>query len=103
AGQFITEGSITIIDGFSAERHEQIKNFAGDTVVSMAEWTQRGDWDQRRSRLFITYGPRPSRIGPRNDVDTLAISGDRLVLREAGYIAPLDTMVRVYCRNAPPC
>lgn len=103
AGQFITEGWVTIIDDVYADRHERIMTFAGDTAVSMAEWTFRGQWDQRRNRLTIDYGPAPSRIGPLNQIDTLFISGDRLVLRETGYVAPLDTMVRVYCRGAPPC
>lgn len=104
SGYFITEGWITIIDDTTAERHERLENRIGDSVVTFGEWTYRGSWEQRLGQLTINYPDfRPGRLGPLNDVDTFFVAGDRLVLKESGYIPPLDTIVRVFCRTAAPC
>jgi hypothetical protein len=100
----ITEGWIKLIDNKTAQRHERAENGA-----SVSDWTVSGRYTLRFGVLIIDYrqpGPLPPSLnmGPTspvanvNAVDTFYVSGNGLVLRERGYIAPLDSMVRYYVR-----
>jgi hypothetical protein len=90
-GGTIIEGSIKLDNDSIAERHE---GFGG------ASWTYGGKFTLKMGRLIIDYGPgwQLGSLGPMHRVDTLYLSGNGLVLRETGFIPPLDSVVRYYAR-----
>ena len=94
----IASGRVRIIDDTLAERFErtELVDSAG-TVVAAGEWGRVGAYKLRLGMLIITYeawpfGPPP----PTPPVDTFYVSGKGLLLRETGFIAPLDSLVRYY-------
>ena len=94
----IASGRVQIIDDARAERWErsELVDSAG-TVVAVGEWGRAGSYTLRFGRLIIAYDAWPYGMSPPTRlVDTFFVSGKGLLLRETGFIAPLDTLVRYY-------
>jgi hypothetical protein len=89
-GGSITDGSIKLDNDSLAERQEGFTN---------GGWTFSGKYTLRFDRLIVDYRPgwQPG-WGPLHPVDTFLVSGNGLVLRETGFLAPVDSMVRYYAR-----
>jgi hypothetical protein len=94
--QPIAVGWIKLLSTHVAERHEEIGTVDGGTY---ATWTYTGHYTLRFGVLIVDYRPiGPGGGGPLHPVDTFYVSGNGLVMRETGYIAPLDSIVRYYAR-----
>ena len=94
----IVSGYVRIIDDALAERHErsELVDSAG-TVVAVGEWGRAGTYKLWFGRLIITYDAWPFGVPPpTRPVDTFYVSGKGLLLRETGFVAPLDSLVRYY-------
>ena len=93
----IAEGWVRIIDDARAERHERIEAIDSlGAVMAVTEWTQSGRYKLGFGMLILTYDAGqfiPFAPGP---IDTFYVSGKGLLLRETGFIPPLDTIVRSY-------
>jgi len=95
----ITEGWITFLDVSTAQRHERLErwvtNVNGDSTLLVSEWTNTAAYQRLSGRIVLTYGPSP---GGGSGVDTLYL-GPRgsLILRQTGYLAQSDSMVRHFC------
>jgi len=94
----ISGGWVKILDDSRAERHERIEAIDSlGAVMAVAEWTHVGSYRLGFGRLIITYEAwQFSTYGPSHPVDTFYVSDKGLLLRETGFIAPLDTLVRYY-------
>ena len=89
--QRITDGWIKIDGDSAAERHEKI-----DGVVN-GEWTYLGSYRIWHGMLIIKYvGWQQGNLGPYHAVDTFYVLPQGLVMRETGFIPPLDSIVRFY-------
>ena len=98
----ITEGWIEFLDGAVAQRHERLSRWvigpSGDSLPLIAEWTTSADYTIQSGRIVLTYQVFGLGQGPSRRVDTLSVSGNGLLLRETGYIPPIDSIVRRYCK-----
>ena len=94
----VAAGWVQIIDDDRAERHERLELIdSAGTVVGQGEWGRSGPYKLGFGRLIITYDAWPFGMSPpTRPVDTFYVSGEGLLLRETGFIAPLDTLVRYY-------
>jgi hypothetical protein len=93
----IASGHVRIIDDARAERFERTELLdSTGTVVGAGEWGRTGSYKLGFGMLIITYDAWPFGTPPNRPVDTFFVSGKGLLLRETGFIAPLDSMVRYY-------
>jgi hypothetical protein len=93
-GGQITGGLIKLDNDTLAERGEDLAN-----GPAIGGWGLSGRYTLRLGMLIIDYRPNWSPgFGPLHPVDTFYVSGNGLVLRETGFVAPLDTIVRNYAR-----
>jgi hypothetical protein len=94
----IAEGWVKIIGASRAERHERIEALDSlGTVQSVAEWTHAGSYRRGFGTFILTYEAwQFNQLGPRQPVDTFAVSENGLRLRETGFVPPLDSIVRYY-------
>jgi hypothetical protein len=106
----ITEGWITILNDSVAERHERfgrwVLNPNGDSIPLFGEWTQTGSYERPGGRIIVLsyHFYVPGSLGPLQPVDTLFITRQGgLILRETGFVAPLDSLIREYCTTPSPC
>jgi hypothetical protein len=93
ANKRIIEGWVTLNNDTLAERHE-----ASTLVSGTTSWTVSGRYTARPGMLIVRYQRNPLEPGPLHAVDTFYVSGTGLTMREMGYPAPLDSMVRYYAR-----
>ena len=94
----VTEGWITFIDASSAQRHERLERWVranGDSTLLVSDWTQTAAYQRQPGKIVMSYPPSP---GGGSGADTLYL-GPRgsLILRETGYLSPLDSVVRHFC------
>ena len=95
----ITEGWITFVDGSTAQRHERLERWVsgvnGDSTLLVSDWTNTAAYQRLPDMIVLTYPPSP---GGGSGVDTLHL-GPRgsLILRQTGYLAPSDSLVRHFC------
>lgn len=94
----VTEGWITFIDASSAQRHERAERWVpvanGDSALIVNDWTQTAEYQRLPGKVVLSYPPAP---GGGAGADTLYLgSGRSLILREVGYLSPLDTVVRQF-------
>ena len=94
----IAAGRVRIIDDARAERQERIELIdSTGTVVGAGEWSRSGSYRLWFGKLVITYDAWPFGMSPpTRPFDTFVVSGKGLLLRETGFIAPLDSLVRYY-------
>ena len=93
-GGTTTEGWIKIVDDTTAHRYEAYTNGGAS-----GSWMMAGRYTLRFGRLVIDYGSNwNAGYGPLHHVDTFFVSGNGVIMRETGFIAPLDTLVRYYAR-----
>jgi hypothetical protein len=98
----VTEGWIKFLDGSRAQRHERLERWVqlvnGDSTLLVSDWTQTAVYERLSDRIVLSYPPA---TGGGSGVDTL-YPGPRqsLILRQTGYLAPLDSMVRHFCISA---
>ena len=94
----IANGYVKLIDDARAERHERTELIdSTGAVVGAGEWSRSGSYRLRFGMLIITYGEWPFGMSaPTRPVDTFHVSGKGLLLRETGFLAPIDTLVRYY-------
>jgi hypothetical protein len=102
--QMVTEGWITFVDVSNAQRHERsegwVTDAGGNRVPLIYDWTLSATYEQLAGKIVLSYPPAP---GGGSGVDTLYLGPHRsLILRQTGYLSPLDTVVRHFCR-APTC
>ena len=98
----ITEGWITFLDGSTAQRHERLERWVtggnGDPTLLFSEWTNTAAYQRLSGRIVLTYAPSP---GGGSGVDTLYLGPrESLLLRQSGYLAPSDSVVRQFCITA---
>ncbi len=102
----IVDGSVTFVSDSLAERYESyghwVHNPAGDSTWLAGAWTQVAIYRRGATSIVLTYPSfMPGSIGPAHAAETLYVtSGGGLQLRETGLVAPLDTIIRVYCAAA---
>ncbi|HUC40684.1 MAG TPA: hypothetical protein VMR92_07595 [Gemmatimonadales bacterium] len=95
----VTEGWIAFLDASSAQRHERLERWvpgvSGDSTLLVTDWTETAAYQRLSGKIALTYPPTP---GGGSGVDTLYL-GPRgsLILRQTGYLSPLDTIVRHFC------
>lgn len=94
ANNQIIEGWVTLNNDTLADRHEASAVGPGTT-----SWTVSGRYTARRGILIVRYQRNPLEPGPLHAVDTFYVSGTGLTMREMGYSAPLDSVVRYYSRH----
>ena len=105
----ITEGWITMLNDSLAERHERFGRWVvdanGDSIPLFAEWTHSAAYRRLSGRVVLTYHFwTPGAIGPLHAAETLYVTPrGGLMLRETGFIPPLDSIIRVYCTSAQSC
>ncbi|HEV8265600.1 MAG TPA: hypothetical protein VGQ06_11685 [Gemmatimonadales bacterium] len=104
----ITEGWFTLLEGGQAERHERVGRWVvirpGDSIPLFAEWTQSGPYRRLPGKIIVTYPFwQAGQMGPITPEETLLVADRGLILRQTRFIAPLDSMVRVYCKGTVPC
>ena len=93
----IASGYVKLIDDSRAERHERTELIdSSGAVVGAGEWGRSGSYRLAFGMLIITYGDWPFGTAPTRPVDTFHVSGKGLLLRETGFLAPIDTLVRYY-------
>jgi hypothetical protein len=105
----ITEGWITILNDSLAERHERYERLVLapngiDWLPIIAEFTNVASYERGLTTIVLTYLPSGGAVGPPQPAETLQVTRrGALVLRQmVGYLPPLDSIVRVYCK-APSC
>ena len=92
----IEEGWIKILDDTLAQRHESFSN-----GPSSGSWTISGKYTLNFGGvLIVDYRPNWnfSMPGTQHPVDTFHVSGNGLLLREAGFVIDPDTLVRYYAK-----
>ena len=95
----VVEGWITFVDASSAQRHERWERWVigvnGDSSLIVNDWTQTAAYERLQGRIVLSYPPSP---GGGAGADTLYLGPNRsLILRQTGYLSPLDTVVRHFC------
>lgn len=88
----ITDGWIQLVDNQTAQRFERQTN-----GLVASDWMVSGRYTLRFGVLIVDYRPVEPGI-PVNPVDTFYVSGNGLVLRTRGLVAPLDSIIRYYAR-----
>ena len=104
----IVEGSVTILNDSMAQRHERsvrtIVNSTGDSVPLVGDWTYVGIYQRLPGQIVLRYFTwTPGQSGPLAPVETLFVSARGLTLREVGFAAPLDSLVRLFCVPTAAC
>jgi hypothetical protein len=104
----IVEGSVTILNDSMAQRHERsvrtIVNSTGDSVPLVDDWTYTGVYRRLPGLVELRYLTwTAGQSGPLAPVETLFVSPRGLTLREVGFVAPLDSLVRLFCVPTAAC
>ncbi|HEV2671461.1 MAG TPA: hypothetical protein VGU74_10225 [Gemmatimonadales bacterium] len=100
--QRITEGWVTFVDASNAQRHERsegwVTNANGDRLPLVNDWTSSATYERIPGKIVLSYPPSP---GGGAGADTLYLGArGTLLLRQAGYLSPLDSTVRHFCITA---
>lgn len=95
----VTEGWVTFVDASSAQRHERYERWVtgvnGDSTLLVSDWTQTAAYQRLSGKIVLTYPPSP---GGGRGTDTLYLGPRQsLILRQIGYLSPLDSVVRQFC------
>jgi len=98
----VTEGWIKFLDGSSAQRHERLERWVylvnGDSTLLVSDWTQTAAYERLSGKIVLSYPPT---TGGGSGADTLYLGPRRsLILRQTGYLSPLDSTVRHFCISA---
>src|SRR5262245_7594666 len=95
----VTEGWVKFIDGSSAQRHERYERWVtginGDSMLLVNDWMETAAYERLPGKIVLTYPPS---TGGGRGADTLYVGPRQsLLLRQLGYLSPLDSMVRQFC------
>ena len=102
----VTEGSVTFLDESRATHSETYGRWviapAGDSIWLGGFWTYNADYERLPGKIVLTYDTLfPGLLGPPQPAETLYVAGrSALALRWTGLIAPLDSLIRMYCASS---